>query len=44
VADSAELGQIRAALEKAKYNRGEAAQVLGVSRTTLWRKMKQYGL
>lgn len=43
-ADAGEVGQIRAALEEARYNRGEAAQLLGMSRTTLWRKMKQYGL
>ncbi len=40
----AESARIREALEAAKYNRGAAAQSLGISRTTLWRKMKQYRL
>ena len=31
-------------LEDVQGNRGEAARRLGVSRTTLWRKMKTYGL
>ncbi|MCA1988978.1 MAG: hypothetical protein LDL07_07515 [Desulfarculus sp.] len=25
-------------------NRGQAARVLGMTRTTLWRKLKKYGL
>jgi len=40
----AESARIREALEATKYNRGAAAQHLGISRTTLWRKMKQYRL
>ena len=43
-AERDEAGRIRAALEAARYRRSEAASRLGVSRTTLWRKMKQYGL
>ena len=39
-----ELRRIRAALEQTHYRRDEAAVVLGMSRTTLWRKMKQYRL
>ncbi|MEN8144695.1 MAG: sigma 54-interacting transcriptional regulator [Gemmatimonadota bacterium] len=39
-----EAGRIRAALEATRYNRNEAAERLGVSRTTLWRKMKRYDL
>ncbi|MCL7972492.1 MAG: sigma 54-interacting transcriptional regulator [marine benthic group bacterium] len=31
-------------LEAARYHRGLAAERLGMSRTTLWRKMKQYRL
>ncbi|EHJ48772.1 two component, sigma54 specific, transcriptional regulator, Fis family [Solidesulfovibrio carbinoliphilus subsp. oakridgensis] len=31
-------------LERTGYNKGLAAQVLGLPRTTLWRKLKQYGL
>ena len=39
-----EVARIRAALERAHYRREEAASLLGMSRTTLWRKMKQYRL
>jgi transcriptional regulator of acetoin/glycerol metabolism len=39
-----EARRIRQALEAAHYRRDEAAQALGMSRTTLWRKMKQHGL
>jgi len=35
---------IRSALEKAQYNRGKTAQLLGISRATLWKKMKALGL
>jgi len=35
---------IRETLEKHAGNRGEAAAVLGMSPTTLWRRMKKYGL
>ena len=31
-------------LEKTGYNKRLAAQVLGVPRTTLWRKLKEYGV
>lgn len=43
-AEMDEAGRIRGALESARYNRAEAAERLGISRTTLWRKMKQYDL
>ncbi|MDF1563077.1 MAG: sigma 54-interacting transcriptional regulator [Deltaproteobacteria bacterium] len=33
-----------AALEQARFRRSEAARILGVSRTTLWRRMREYGL
>ena len=33
-------GRRREALEKAGYNRQRAARMLGISSTTLWRKMK----
>jgi transcriptional regulator with GAF, ATPase, and Fis domain len=36
--------RIRSALERAQYRREEAASLLGMSRTTLWRKMKEYRL
>jgi len=39
-----ELTTIREALRRAHYRRDEAALALGMSRTTLWRKMKQYRL
>ena len=35
---------IRAALERLNGNQTEAAKRLGVSRSTLWRKMKEYGI
>jgi PAS domain S-box-containing protein len=43
-AEASEAHQILRALEASRYHRGEAAERLGVSRTTLWRKMKQYRL
>ncbi|MBG9564612.1 sigma-54 interaction domain-containing protein [Brevibacillus agri] len=39
--DEAEV--IRKVLEMTKGNKGEAAKLLGMDRTTLWRKMKKYG-
>lgn len=39
-----ELGRIRSALERSQYSRTRAARLLGVSRTTLWRRMKELGL
>jgi len=39
-----EVHRIRAALEQAHYRKGVAAELLGFSRTTLWRKMREYGL
>jgi len=35
---------IERALEKTRGQRGAAARLLGISRTSLWRKMKAYGL
>ncbi len=40
----AELEAIRAALEATHGRRGEAAELLGVSRKTLWEKMRLLGL
>jgi PAS domain S-box-containing protein len=40
----AEADLIRRALEQAHYSRQKAADLLGMSRTTLWRKMRQYHL
>ncbi len=39
--DEAELGALRAALEAARGRLGVAAQALGVSRTTLWRRLQR---
>jgi transcriptional regulator of acetoin/glycerol metabolism len=41
---AAERAAIRAALESADGHRERAARMLGMSRTTLWRKMKEHGL
>jgi len=43
-ADELESLRLRRALESARYRRSEAARELGISRSTLWRKMKQHGL
>jgi len=42
--EAAEVERIRGALLSTRYNRTRAAEALGISRTTLWRKMKQYGM
>ena len=39
-----EIAAIRSALEAADNHRERAARMLGMSRTTLWRKMREYGL
>lgn len=39
-----EKARIEAALEQAGGNRSQAARTLGMSRTTLWKRLKQYGL
>lgn len=39
-----ERSQILDALSACRFNRGQAAAMLGMSRSTLWRKMKEYGL
>jgi two-component system response regulator HydG len=36
--------RIRAVLEEVHWNRREAARRLGIDRTTLWRKIKKYGI
>ena len=35
---------IAAALGRAGWNRSRAARQLGIDRTTLWRKIREYGL
>jgi transcriptional regulator with PAS, ATPase and Fis domain len=42
--ESPEARRIRLALEHADGNRERAAQILGMSRVTLWRKMKALGM
>jgi two-component system, NtrC family, response regulator HydG len=42
--ESSERANILRALEKAAHSRTRAAQILGVSRVTLYKKMKKYGL
>jgi two-component system, NtrC family, response regulator HydG len=42
--DFAEQAQIRRALVNYRYNRAQAAASLGISRVTLYKKMKKYGL
>jgi len=39
-----EKTMIAAALERAGWNRSRAARRLGIDRTTLWRKIREYGL
>lgn len=41
---TSEFQRIQSTLEKVHWNRSKAAQFLGMGRTTLWRKMRQYGL
>ena len=42
--ETAERANILRALERAGHSRTRAAQILGVSRVTLYKKMKKYGL
>jgi DNA-binding NtrC family response regulator len=42
--DPAERVRIVQALESARWSRGRAAELLGVSRSTLWRRMKELGI
>ena len=39
-----EKDRILRALEEARYRRGGAAKILGIDRSSLWRKMKKYGI
>jgi two-component system response regulator AtoC len=39
-----EKDYLRRVLAKKQHNRTEAAKVLGITRSTLWRKIKKYGL
>jgi DNA-binding NtrC family response regulator len=42
--DAVDSARIRGALEACRWRRHEAARILGVSRTTLWRRMRELGL
>jgi PAS domain S-box-containing protein len=42
--DHEEAAKIRAALQQHQGNRVETARSLGISRSTLWRRMKNYGI
>ncbi len=42
--DEAERRKIEEALRRTRWRREDAAKLLGISRTTLWRKMKKYGI
>lgn len=39
-----EVAEIRRALVSARGKQTEAAKILGIGRTTLWRKIRQHGL
>ncbi len=43
-ADAVDAARIRGALEACHWRRHEAARVLGISRTTLWRRMRELHL
>jgi transcriptional regulator of acetoin/glycerol metabolism len=42
--DSLEKELILSALERTSFRRSEAARFLGISRSSLWRKMKKHGI
>jgi transcriptional regulator with PAS, ATPase and Fis domain len=44
VADPDEAGRLRAALENHRWHHARAAAELGISRTTLWRKLRAHGI
>ena len=39
-----DAARIRGALEACRWRRHKAAEILGISRTTLWRRMRDLGL
>ncbi len=43
-ADAEEIERLRRAMEDHRWNRGAAARALGISRTTLWRRLREAGL
>lgn len=44
MAASSEKEIIEQALKESRYRKSVAAEILGISRTTLWRKLKEFGL
>ena len=42
--EDAEMQTMLSCLEKNGYNRTQTARELGISRNTLWRKMRRYGI
>jgi len=42
--ERSEVERLLDALERSRFRRESAARLLGISRTTLWRKMKEYRL
>lgn len=44
IADRSERDQLQQALAQHRGDKSKAAAALGISRTTLWRKLKQFGL
>jgi DNA-binding NtrC family response regulator len=43
-ANAEEIERLRQVLEDHRWNRGAAARALGISRTTLWRRLREAGL
>jgi DNA-binding NtrC family response regulator len=43
-ATAEEIEQLRHVMEEHRWNRGTAAKALGISRTTLWRRLREAGL
>jgi len=42
--ESGSRRELEQVLEQCQWNRERTAQLLGISRTTLWRRMKKFGL
>jgi transcriptional regulator of acetoin/glycerol metabolism len=42
--DNKERNKLLSTLQKHNWHRNKSARALGMDRTTLWRKMKKYGL